>query len=99
VAEGHRRVSPLPRFGATAFFVRKGASARRDRNVACAWANKSSCFLSPPIQSVIQRRKTVPEVKASGAEETVVLAFGGEGGNVCLTRKVRKGRPLYKINN
>lgn len=52
----------------------------------------------PHLQSVVQRRKGLPDVKASGAEETVVLAFGGEGGNVCLTRKVRKGRPLYKIS-
>lgn len=53
-------------------------------------------------KDAIEVRKKRGVSRGSGAEETVVLAFGGGNGNagasaVHVTRKLRK-KPLWKIN-
>jgi hypothetical protein len=45
------------------------------------------------------RKKAGGNAYLTGADETVVLAFGGpNGGNIHVTRKVKK-RPLWKVGN
>ena len=53
-------------------------------------------------KDAIEVRKKAGTSRGAGAEETVVLAFGGGNGTagasaVHITRKLRK-RPLWKIN-
>jgi len=53
-------------------------------------------------KDAIEVRKKAGISRGTGAEETVVLAFGGGNGNaggsaVHVTRKLRK-KPLWKIN-
>lgn len=79
--------------------MRVSAAHDRSRTLAHIFTGSDQCRFKFAKDAIELRKRGI--ARGHGAEETVVLAFGGghmSGCAVHVTRKMRK-RPLWKVNS